>query len=130
MTKQLISILMLIRQWQNSQGVASQNFNGYRRFAKNKQKKLRKQMGMSFGRKFDKKKFHQQVFEAKNFELYEDVQRELFIQYFLLLLEKNYSYYLEHKSSVSMLRKPLVKKRLKRAVDYLERFLKTAKPFL
>lgn len=130
MKREMISILMLIRQWQSSQGLANHNFNQYRRFTKNRSKKIRKTLGLSFGRKYDTKKFYSQVVEQKNLSELEDYVFEKFLSNLMLCLERYYSYYSEYKSNVSNIKKQIVQKKLLKGVKILEKFLQSNKQFL
>ena len=130
MNKEMISILMLIRQWQSSQGLANNNFNQYRRFTKNRSKKIRKTLGLSFGRKYDSKKFHSMVVQQKGLAEMEDFVFEKYLSNLMLCLERYYSYYSEYKSNVSTIKKQVVQKKLLKGVRILEQFLESNKQFL
>ncbi len=63
---------------------------------------------MNFGRKFDVKKFKENLIEPKNINDMEIEHKEMILETFVLLLERSFSYYLEYKSNTSRLSKRVV----------------------
>lgn len=106
------------------------NFRAYRKFTQNRSLKIRKQIGLNFGWKFDTKKFNENLIEPKSIGDMDEAHRELILEAMILLLERGYSYYLEYKSNTSRLSKRVVQKRLSKAERNLDKFLGATKEFL
>lgn len=85
---------------------------------------------MNFGRKFDVKKFKENLIEPKNINDMETEHKEMILETFVLLLERSFSYYLEYKSNTSRLSKRVVQKRLSKAERNLDKFLEVTKEVL
>ena len=62
------SILMKIKNWQMNNGVSRGNFGAYKKFTSRKNKKLRQRLGISYGRKFSKKKYDELFVNNENIE--------------------------------------------------------------
>lgn len=58
-------------------------------------------MGLSYGRRFDPKKFKEGLIEPKNINDMESDHKQMVLETLVLLLERSYSYYLEYKSNTS-----------------------------
>lgn len=58
MDKESNSILIKVRNWQNSFGVLKSNFKAYKNYCQRRGKKIRKSLGINFGKKFSKERFN------------------------------------------------------------------------
>jgi hypothetical protein len=130
MENEPISILVKTRNWQNLYGVRRSNFHAYRSFCQRRNKKIRKSLKISFGKKFSKEKFEVAFSKPKEIEKIDRAQAGRLIEAALLLAEKNYIVYLESKQSAAIMKKRVVKKKLRNSLRYIDGLLNNYSHFL
>lgn len=84
---------MKTKNWQNTYGVKRGNFKAYKKFTNRRSKKIRKNLGVTFGKKFDKKKFITNFCNPTLLPEFTDGRAFLLIEALLLIVEKNYVFY-------------------------------------
>lgn len=112
-------VLIKTKTWQSLFGVRRGNFRAYRKFCKRRNKKIRKSLKIGFGKKFTKDKFKALYANVANPEQVTQEQGQSIVESILLMAEKNYVVYLESKNSASKVPKSYVKKKLTRALRYV-----------
>lgn len=117
MESKFSSLLIRVKNWQNLYGVKRGNYKAYKNFTNRRSKKIRKRLGINFGRKFSKDKFANLFLNPKDLKDYDQTRINLIVESLLLIVEKNYIHYAESKIQTSTLKKKIVKKKLKKALN-------------
>ena len=123
-------VLIKTKTWQNLFGVRRGNFRAYRKFCKRRNKKIRKSLKVSFGKKFTKDKFKQFYSNPVLSESLTEKQGQLIVESILLMAEKNFVWYLESKSSASLVSKKDVKKKLRTALKFIDTVIQNFPKFM
>lgn len=118
-----LPVLIRTKTWQNLYGVRRGNFRAYRKFCKRRNKKIRKSLKLSFGRKFAKDKFKAVYANPAAADALTPAQGLQLVESILLMAEKNYVYYLESKSTAGNLPKSELKKKLRTALEFVDSIL-------
>ena len=121
MDLEIPSILLKIKSWQTLYGAKRGNFKAYRTFCGRKSKKIRKSFKLSFGKKFSKEKFKAMT---TNSQLIAEITKSKsdianLLESYLLISEKNITQLTESKSS-PLVDKSIAKKKIKRALHYID----------
>jgi hypothetical protein len=115
-----LPILIKTKTWQNMFGVRRGNFRAYRKFCKRRNKKIRKSLKLSFGRKFAKDKFKALYSNPAVADSLTQTQGLQLVESILLMAEKSYVYYLESKSPTGNMPKKELKKKLRSALKFVD----------
>lgn len=115
-----LPILIRTKTWQNLYGVRRGNFRAYRKFCKRRNKKIRKSLKLSFGRKFAKDKFKALYANPGVADTLTQAQGLQLVESILLMAEKSYVYYLESKGNTGNLPKKELKKKLRAALKFVD----------
>lgn len=115
-----LPVLIKTKTWQNLFGVRRGNFRAYRKFCKRRNKKIRKSLKISFGRKFTKDKFKAIYCNPAAADSLTPEQGLQLVESILLMTEKNYVYYLESKSTAGHLPKSELKRKLRTALEFVD----------
>lgn len=110
------SILIKTKNWQNSYGVKRGNFKAYKKFTTRRSKKIRKLLGVTFGKKFDHKKYQANFLNPTHLKEFDSTRIQLLVESLLLVVEKNFIHYQESKDQTSQLKKAVVKKKLRKSL--------------
>lgn len=113
-------VLIKTKTWQNLFGVRRGNFRAYRKFCKRRNKKIRKALKISFGRKFAKDKFKALYANPALAENLSQEQGLQLVESILLMAEKNYVYYLESKSNSANIPRRELKRKLRTALKFVD----------
>lgn len=118
-----LPVLVKTKTWQNLFGVRRGNFRAYRKFCKRRNKKIRKTLKVSFGRKFAKDKFKGLYLSPESSGELTMEQGQKLVESILLMAEKNYTYYLESKANAANLPRRELKKKLRTALKFVDAVL-------
>ena len=130
MESKFSSVLIRVKNWQNLYGVKRGNYKAYKNFTNRRSKKIRKRLGINFGRKFNKDKFLNLFLNPKDLKDYEPKRINLIVESLLLIVEKNYINYAESKIQTSNIKKKIVKKKLRKALKLIKSIQKVFNDFL
>ena len=122
-------VLVRTRTWQSQFGAKRGNFRAYRKFCKRRNKKIRKGMKISYGRKFSKEKSKTQLTPEFIENLSQEQGRTL-VESFLLMAEKHAIVYQESKSTSGNIARREVKRQLQTALKYVGIIDNNLKQFL
>lgn len=114
------SLLIRIKNWQNLYGVKRGNFKAYKKFTNRRSKKIRKKLNINFGRKFSAEKYGENYIKPVGLSTFDQTRTNAIVESILLQVEKNYINYQESKQQTSNMKKRMVKKKLRKALNLIQ----------